>query len=154
MEGEQILFVAIYYMYHRRFYHIFTLKYVQVDTFETSIYISLYYIYIVCPYNCTSFVDFVADFSPMDLAFFDESRHRNLPGGSDWTMGEAEEQTLFTCQGADGPMVFCFCFFFRCFLGDELSAKNLPSRHFCLFVIFFRNDEIDLVIKQPGFNGK
>lgn len=52
MEGEQILFVAIYYMYHRRFYHIFTLKYVQIDTFETSIYIRLYYIYIqIVPTN-------------------------------------------------------------------------------------------------------
>ena len=50
MEGEQILFYAIYYMYHRWFYHIFTLKYVQIDTFETSIYISLYYICMIYIY--------------------------------------------------------------------------------------------------------
>ena len=44
--GTNPIFVAIYYMYHRWFYHIFTLKYVQIDTFETSIYIRLYIIYI------------------------------------------------------------------------------------------------------------
>ena len=51
-------------------------------------------------------------------------------------MGEAEEQTLFTCQGADGPMAVFF--FVWCFLGDELkTAKNLPSRHFWGLLFFF-----------------
>lgn len=125
--------------------HMFTLKYVQIDTFETSIYIRLYYIdiYIVCPYKCTSFVDFVADFSLpwIWLSFFWDSHHRNLPrwipldNGWSW---RANTIYLSRRRSSDGCLVFVL--FFRCvFLGDGLKTAQKPtlSSFFVCLLLFF-----------------
>ena len=133
--NKSYLLQSITCNYHRRFYHMFTLKYVQIDTFETSIYIRLYYIYrlslqmhFICRFCCRKL-------SPMDLAFFDE-----IPAIVTCQVDPTGQWVKLKSKHylpVKAPMVRCF-FFSGVFLGDELKTAQKPTQSsFFGFVCYF-----------------